>query len=181
MRRVLWTAFAWLVPRPEATGGFRVLHEITFDYLRNRSVRISPLDKGWKKGYGHGEPDFSTHPEIPGSLSMKIRQGTFAMDYPVPQHAKLADHISFTAKFISDAFFFAKKPINPLGVSLTIKGGRPVAWSVRNPRKLKRVTSGCSQRLPKCSMSFSFSVQTNSMMSESGTRFSVVLFMKGRV
>ena len=56
-----------------------------------------------------------------------------------------------------------------------------IRHSAENNKTLLQLslTASISYRLPKCSTSFSFSVQTNSIMSESGIRFSVVLFVKG--
>jgi hypothetical protein len=115
-RRIVWHVLEQIVPRPSVIGikhehepgGLRVLHTIGFDYLLKSYLRVSPLDRGWTKAYGEGTPEFGTDPEIPGSLSLKVSGDQFAMDYEVPQHAKPSNQISFTAKFIRDAFLYAE-------------------------------------------------------------------------
>jgi hypothetical protein len=80
------------------------IHTITFDYLPT-----SPLQSGqWTRGYGQEEPLFERDGGIAGGIRMHQVTPIYAMDYRLPQYATLANHIDFTAKFISDAIVYAE-------------------------------------------------------------------------
>jgi hypothetical protein len=89
-------------PEPEALP--TPIHTITFEYLPT-----SPLESGqWKKAYGKQEAIFERDSDIPGGLKMRQQMASYAMDYRLPQYATLANHIEFTAKYISDAAVYAE-------------------------------------------------------------------------
>jgi hypothetical protein len=71
------------------------LCQIAFDYLPT-----SPLEKGWTKSYNaDGVANFSTDPDIPGSLRMKIVNSMVAITYSIPDLAKFSDTVKYTAKY----------------------------------------------------------------------------------
>jgi hypothetical protein len=74
--------------------------QLTFDY-----VPKSPLTEGWKKGYGKEEPTFSKWWSSPRGMTMTQTQ-CYAMDYHLPQFAKLCNHVEFTAQFVSDVIIY---------------------------------------------------------------------------
>jgi len=77
----------------------QILHRVEFNYIPG-----SPLENDWTKAYRpEGKAIFSTDPDIPGSLRMKVSIDEFAMWQMVPAHAVLATHMEFTAKFVNSA------------------------------------------------------------------------------
>lgn len=79
------------------------IHTIRFDYLPT-----TPIQSGqWTKAYGKQDALWERDSEIPGGLKMRRATG-YAMDYRLPQYATLANHIEFTAKYISDAAVHAE-------------------------------------------------------------------------
>jgi hypothetical protein len=94
-----------------------LIHAVEFRYLP-----APPLENGWSCGYGTGTPIFGSDSNIPGSLTMQVQGGYYALDFQVPQYAKLCDRIDFRAKFIKDAFFFAEV------VVVSKDGSNPDTW-----------------------------------------------------
>jgi len=74
--------------------------QITFDYLPK-----SPLTEGWKRGYGQEGPTFSKWSATPRGMTMTQNQ-CYAMDYALPQFARLCNHVEFTAQFVSDVIIY---------------------------------------------------------------------------
>jgi hypothetical protein len=82
-------------PDPNKLRTVESLEAIRFDYLP-----IPPTQKGWTKAYKEdGIAKFGTDHDIDDSLRMEVTQSEFAMDYTVPVHATLANHLIYTAKY----------------------------------------------------------------------------------
>lgn len=72
----------------------RVLGRIEFNYLP-----ANPVDNGWTRAYkDDATVSFGADLDIDGSLRLEVQQSEFAMDYPVPAQATLADRLTYTAK-----------------------------------------------------------------------------------
>ena len=89
------------IERPETNGPkmAEILYTIGFDYLP-----ASPLDHGWTQAYNKdGIAVFKTDLDIPGSLRMEITHSMVALNYALPDLAKLADTVQFTTKYAGGA------------------------------------------------------------------------------
>lgn len=74
--------------------------QINFDYLPK-----SPLTEGWKRGYGQEEPTFSKWSSTPRGMTM-VQNKSYAMDFLLPEYARLCNHVEFTAQFVSDVIIY---------------------------------------------------------------------------
>jgi hypothetical protein len=69
----------------------------------------SPLDHGWKQEYNaDGEAEYGSDLDIPESLRIKILKSEVAIEYNLPPHAALADHIEFAAKYTNSTMIFTR-------------------------------------------------------------------------
>lgn len=94
------------LPASSQSKQVEALHLITFDYLP-----ASPLEHGWTQPYyKDGVAVFKTDLDIPGSLRMEIMHSVVAINYELPDIARLANTVQFTTKYAggTQAMIFTK-------------------------------------------------------------------------